>query len=184
MKIKKESFLWLFTVVLLSILLGISIYLGVSGWYFKTDVSYTTDMKLGKTVQLTVNKNQANSISFNLEGSYLSGEKLPQIVSIKNNDLSSSVFLRAKIFIYSSENQTLKLSLDSTTNWTYDPDGYYYFNDLLTLQNKVALCSNIIIDEETHLQTNTKYIVSIVVEALDENQDVESLWGKNPVKSV
>ncbi len=185
MKIKRENFGWLFTVVLLALLLALSIYLGISGWYFKTEVSYTTDLKLGKTLQMGVDKNSANSISFNLEGSFLAGDKLPQIISIKNMDDEKSVYLRAKIFIYSSGNQTLKMDLDETVNWSYNEgDGYYYFNDLLTMQNKVALCSHIMINEATHLQTNTKYIVTVLAEAVEENQDIEALWGNNPIKSV
>ncbi len=183
MKIKRENYGWLFATVLLALLLALSIYLGVSGWYFKTDISYTTDLELGKTVQMSVKKNEASSISMNLDGSYLAGDRLPQIVSIKNMDDEASVYLRAKIFIYSGDNQILKMDMVETVNWEYDQaDGYYYFTDLLTMQNKVALCSHLIIDNETHLQTNTKYIFTIVVEALEEDQDVVKIWGKNPIE--
>ncbi len=184
MKIKRENYGWLFATVLLAMLLALSIYLGVSGWYFKTDVSYTTDLQLGKNVQMSVNKNEATSISMNIDGSFLSGDRIPQIVSVKNDD-ESSVYLRAKIFIYSGDNQTLKMDMVETVNWKFDEsDGYYYFDDLLTMQNKVALCSHIIIDKETHLQTNTKYIFTIVVETLGGEEDVVKLWGKNPVEQV
>ena len=182
MKIKRENFGWFFTTVLLALLLAISIYLGISGWYFKTDISYTTDLELGKNVQVSVKQNQANSIAMNIDGAYLSGDKLPQLISIKNMEDNMSVYLRAKIYIYSGDNQTLKMDMIETANWNFDEtDGYYYFNDLLSMQNKIALCSHIVIDKETQLQTNTKYILSIVVEALGEDQDVIKIWGKNPI---
>lgn len=185
MKIKKENYVWIFATVMLLLLLALSIYLGVTGWYFKNDYAYTTDLELGKNVQLTIKKNQANSISMNLDGAYLSGDRLPQLVSIKNNDNESSIYLRAKIFIYTGDNQTLKMDMVETVNWIYDEsDNYYYFDDLLAVNNKVALCSHLIIDEETHLQTDTKYIVSIVVEALGKDEDVVRLWGKNPIENV
>ena len=184
MKISKDNFGWIFTTCALTILLGLSIYLGISGWYFKTEKSYTTDMMLGKSVQFSVKKNESNSISFNLDGSYLSGDRLPQLVSVKNEDDQSSLYLRAKIFIYSGDNQTLKMNMVETVNWTYKEDGYYYFNNLLTPQNKVALCSYVFIDEETDLQTNTKYIVSIIIESLDSTQQVEQIWGNNPIQNI
>jgi len=184
MKFNKENFGWIFTTCALAILLGLSIYLGITGWYFKTEKSYTTDIELGKTVQFAVEKNQSNAISFNLDGSYLSGDRLPQLISVKNLDNESSVYLRAKIFIYSGDNQILKMNLIETVNWTYQDDGYYYFNDLLTALNKVALCSYVFIDENTQLQTNTKYIVTVIVESLDESQDIEKIWGVNPIQNV
>ena len=184
MKFNKENFGWIFVSFSLTILLGLSIYLGISGWYFKTENSYTTDIQLGKTVQFGVDKNQSNAISFNLDGAYLAGERLPQIVSIKNVNEESSLYLRAKIYIYSGDNQTLKMNMVETVNWTYQEDGYYYFNDLLTPQNKIALCSYVFIDEETDLQTDTKYIVNIITESLDSNQDITQIWGINPIQNV
>ncbi len=185
MKLKREYYGWLFVTVLLALLLALSIYLGISGWYFKTDISYTTDLQLGKNVQIGVKENQASSVSMNLDGSYLAGNRLPQLVSIKNLEDENSVFMRAKIFVYTGDNQTLKMDMVETVNWQFDEnDGYYYFNDVLTKQNKVALCSHVIIDENASLQTNTKYIVTIVVEALGQDQDVLKIWGKNPIENV
>ena len=185
MKIKKENYVWIFSTVMMALLLALSIYLGISGWYFKTDYSYTTDLELGKNVQLGVKKNQANSISMNLDGSYLSGDRLPQLISIKNMDDETSVYLRAKIYIYTGDNQTLKMDMVETVNWVFDErDNYFYFDDILAKNNKVALCSHLIIDNETHLQTDTKYIVTIIVEALGKDEDVVRLWGKNPIENI
>lgn len=185
MKFSKENFGWIFISVGLALLLALSIYLGISGWYFKTEISYTTDLELGKTVQLDIKKNQANAISFSLDGSFLSGERLSQIVSIKNLDTEKSIYLRAKIYIYTGNNQTLKMDLIETINWSYNQDdGYYYFTDLLTPQNKVALCSHVVIDEETNLLTSNKYIVTILAEALDEDKDVDIIWGNNPLQNI
>ena len=69
--LSKTNYALVFISVSLALLLGLSIYLGVSGWYFKNDLSYTTDLELGKTVQVDVKKNEANSISMNFDGSFL-----------------------------------------------------------------------------------------------------------------
>ena len=63
-------------------------------------------------------------------------------------------------------------------------DGYFYFNSLLTPQNKVALCSHVFIEEDTMLYTDTKYIVTFVVESLSSQNDVVEIWGNNPLENV
>ena len=179
MKIDKSKAGWIFIVTVLSILLAASLYLGISGWFFRNEASYTTDLELGKTIQIVVKKNSATSASLNLDGSYLSGEPLAQIISIKNEDEANDLFLRAKIFIYSGNGQTLKMDLMETANWIYN-DGYYYYHGALAPQNKIALCSNIVIPENTDLVSSKKYIVSVVVESLDSQDRVEEIWGYNP----
>ena len=185
MKFSKDNFGWIFTCVGLAILLALSVYMGISGWYFENDRSFSTDIQLGKTMQIGIKKNEANAVSFNLDGSFLAGERLPQLVSIKNLDEIEDVYLRAKIFIYSGTNQTIKMNMVETINWQYNQDdGYFYFNSLLTPQNKVALCSYVFVDEDAILYTDTKYIVTIVIESLDSAQDAEGIWGNNPVENV
>ena len=183
MKINKDNFGWIFTSALLAFLLAMSIYLGITGFYFKTQSAYTTDLVLGKNIQVDVSKNMSNAVSFNLDGSYLSGDRLPQIISVKNTEEEEGVYLRAKIFIYTSENKTLGMGLVETVNWTYNQnDGYYYFNEVLAKQDKASLCSHIFIDEETSLQSNVKYIVTIVVESLGEGVDIQEIWPLNSIK--
>lgn len=185
MKFSKDNFGWIFACIGLAILLALSVYLGLTGWYFENDRAYSTDIELGKTIQLGVKKNEANAVSFNLDGSFLAGERLPQLISIKNMDQFDDVYLRAKIFIYSGENRTLEMNMVETINWKYNQeDGYFYFNSLLTPENKVALCSYVYIDEETSLYTHTKYIVTVVVESLSSTQNIVEIWGNNPVENV
>jgi len=56
---------WLFATVALLIMLGISIYLGVSGWYFNTDFSQVCDLELGKNIEVSI-KDIYNYILFEL----------------------------------------------------------------------------------------------------------------------
>lgn len=178
-KVNKDNFIWIFACGLLVVLLGISIYLGVSGWYFKNDLSYTTDLELGKTVSTGIGINEAQAIAFGVDGSYLSGEKLPQIISVSNN-AEEDIYLRAKISIYSGQNQTLKMDMQTTINWTYNnQDGYYYFNSTLPKDEKVTLCSYVLLDSEENYKTDTKYIATVVFESLKATEDIQNFWGYN-----
>ena len=183
MKLTKSNFGWIFATFGLAVLLAISIYLGVSGWYFKNDFSYTTDLELGKSVLIEATQNQANAVSFTVDGSYLNGFMLPQIVSIKNVS-DQGVYLRAKAYVYTSNGQYYDVEIDSTTNWVYTEDGYYYFNDTVISDEKVTLCKAIMLGDEDEYLTNVKYIVTFVIEALDIEQNVEALWGVNPLNDL
>ena len=84
MKKDKQFYSWLFAVIVLSVLLVICFYLGISGWFFSNEKEKVTDFQLGNNIEIEVHKNSANSISLNLNGGYLGGEKLKQVVAIKN----------------------------------------------------------------------------------------------------
>lgn len=185
MKINKQNIGWIFATVLLAGLLALSLYLGFSGWYFKTDISYTTDLQVGKTVQVGINGNEASAMSLNLEGSFLPGEKIPQIISVKNLEDEKSISLRAKASIDDGNGNSSSLNIIETVNWTFnEEDGYYYFNDYLSPQNKVGLCSHIFTQDDILLQSSKKYIITFTFECLEEGQDVLAIWGNNPIQNV
>ena len=95
------------------------------------------------------------------------------------------MYLRAKIYIYSGSNQTLEMNMVETVNWQYNEnDGYFYFDSLLSPQNKVALCSYVFVDEDTTLYTNTKYIVTVLIESISKDVDITSIWSNYPVENV
>ncbi len=184
MKFTKSNFGWIFTCFALVVLLGIAIYLGVSGWFFKNDISYTTDLELGKTVTTDIKKNQASAVTLTLDGAYLPGERLPQIISVRNGDGEDNVYLRAKIYIYTGTNITMDMDIVETVNWTYNEnDGYYYLNDTVLPNAKVTLCSHVIMGDGD-FSGHTKYLLTVVFEALSVEEDVETIWGTNPLESV
>ena len=177
MKIDKSNFGWIFTCGLLFVLLIGSLYLGISGWYFKNDNSYTTDLKLGQTIQLDIQNNQANSASLNLDGAYLAEARLPQIISIKNVETDKSLYLRAKVFVYSGDNRNLDVDIVETINWKFNSDdGYYYFDDVLQGGSKLTFSNFIVMPEDSDFRSQEKYVLSVIVETLDASLDVDNMW--------
>ncbi len=182
MKKDKQFYSWLFAVIVLSVLLVICFYLGISGWFFSNEKEKVTDFQLGNNIEIEVHKNSANSISLNLNGGYLGGEKLKQVVAIKNLDDvgDMDVYVRARAFVYTSKNEYQPLSLMTTSNWVFNEnDGYYYFTSAMPAQNKISLCSQIYLDEEYILASSQTYIITFLVETLSVDHTIESFWGYN-----
>ncbi len=180
MKKDKSFFSWLFAVIILSVLLILSIYLGVSGWYFSNDKKQVTDFQLGNNIEIDTYKNSANSVSLNLSGSFISGERLSQIVAIKNFEQEGDVYVRAKSFVYSSSNEFQPISLVTTENWVFNEnDGYYYFKNPLAAQNKISLCSSVYLDEQYTLSSSRTYLITFLVETLSVDHTIDAFWGYN-----
>ena len=113
-------------------------------------------------------------------GAFISGEKLDQVVSIKNFDQINDVYVRAKGFVYSSSNQYEPISFVTTENWIFNEnDGYYYFKDSIPAQNKISLCSQIFLDEQYTLTSSSKYIITFLAESISVDNSIESFWGYN-----
>lgn len=175
MKVNKANFGWIFLCVVLVFGIIISIILGFSG--IKSSSSLIPNLKLGDYLQLDVRGNQANALSVNVEGSYLPGEKLKQDLFVKNLEVDNEVYIRGKIYIFSSENNIVDVGVELSPNWKYNlQDGYYYFNEGLSPQNKITFATNIILDESGRLYSGRKYILTFLVETLDSLQLVNSVW--------
>lgn len=180
MKVQKKNYSWFFAVIVLSLLLALSIYLGLSGWYFSVQRPKVTDFVLGNNIEIVANKNSANSVSLNFNGSFISGEKLNQVVAIKSMQQEGNLYLRAKAFVYSSANEFQPVQLVTTQNWQYNmQDGYYYFTDSILPQSKVSLCTQIFIDEDYSLSSAQNYIITFLIETLSVDHTVEAFWGYN-----
>ncbi len=100
MKKINSNYGWLFACISLAVLLGISIYLGLSGWYYSTDLSQGNELELGISCDVSLPANSASSCSFAFSGGYLEGEKLPQVINVKNSGQDKKVYLRAKIYVF------------------------------------------------------------------------------------
>ena len=171
----KKLFGWLFAVIMLVILLGISLYLGLSGWFFTTNFSQSDELVLGNTVEIHIKNNQASTASFAVSGAFLQGEKLPQIISVKSDEEEGDMYVRAKVYTFMQDSSLADISLITNANWIQAGDGYYYFTDKLLAQGKIGLSSHISVD---HLFVGDKrYIVTVVIEGMRADLDEKDIWG-------
>ena len=128
------------------------------------------DIKAGSTTIIEVDKNESNIFSFVIDGSYLSGQTIPQNVEVLS--LSDNVFVRAKLVC--GENDLF--SLKTSEKFSREDDGYFYFNDILNVGEKTLLTSGVEILPNAMLESGKKYLCTIVIETLSEEMNVNDIW--------
>lgn len=175
---KKRSVAWLFIVIGLSVLLAISVYLGLSGYYFSTAFLHSnSDIVVGDFVTINVLPNQSNVASFTFDGGYLPEEKISQVVQIEASDLNADVAVRVKAVVFGAEQES-QFEFVTTEHFEEADDGYYYFNGVLNGGNKVTFCNYLKVPKGSKFVGNEKYVLSLVVETLESRFDVDEIWKK------
>lgn len=173
-KISKSTYGFIFAIVTLVILLGVSLYLGISGWFYSNVSSLQSDLVLGKTVNIAVEKTGAQVVSFTFSGSYLPRQKLDQYINITNAS-GEGLHIRAKAVVFDASQGEKGLEVGIGEHWTQN-DEYYYFDESLPDSNKIAFATYVKLDDE-YYNSNKSYIVSFIVEALDAKLDRNQIWG-------
>ena len=175
---KKESVPWLVAVISLSLILVAVFALGVSGYFFSlSHLHFDTDLNLGDSVTIAVFPNETSVASLSFDGAYLPDEKLPQNIQINAEKLTSDVFIRIKSKIFCKEDDA-KLEFVTSEKFSLEDDGYYYYDGTILGGDKVTFCEYIKIPADVKLDSNKKYILTIVVECLDSTQDISAIWGE------
>ena len=176
MKLEKKDKIYIFFIVLLSALFVGLFFLTISGWFYKDNSVSNTNLTIGSSAVIEVDRSSAKVLSYNFDGAILGGEEIKQNISIKNIG-DEDVFLRAKISIFSSNHVDPVIYLKTNSSWILNDDGYYYFNDSLKILNTIGLASAFIFSNEEELASKEDYILTIVVESLSVDFDKTSIWG-------
>ena len=167
---------WLFAVIALSILLIVSIVLGMNGYYFSMSfLRAKSDISIGETATIEVLPDEASVLSFTFDGSYLPKERLPQKVQISAVNSNKDLLVRVKSRVFGEETgQNLGFVTDD--RFVYDGE-YYVFQDVLGSGGKTLFCEYIQIPEDSNLSSKEKYILSIVVESVENTFENQLKWG-------
>lgn len=171
---KKKDIAWLFSVIVLSVLLIVCIILGTTGFF--SSVTYlrsASDLKVGETVNIAVMPNQSNVLSYTFDGGFFPDELIPQIVQISGEVLDSDVWVRVKAKVF-GESET-NFDFVTSEHFEKSEDGYYYFDDVLHGGNKITFCTYITTPKDNQFVSGEKYVLSIIVETLETKYD-KTIW--------
>ncbi len=164
---------WIFATIALGVCLIVSIALGLSGYFFSVAFSkQKTDLVVGESVVVDIKENQAQVVSFTFDGNFLPGEAIPQVVQVSAANTNKDVVLRVRGQIFGIEE-----SLDFVTTEDFEEgDGFYRSKNILQGGGKVTFCSHLVVPEDSKFVCGEKYVLSIVVEALDSDLDWQNIW--------
>ncbi len=174
-KLKKSTYGFIFAIVALIIALAVSLYLGLTGWFYSNTSSLQSDMQLGSNVDLSLKGTETQSVSFTLNGSYLPGQELKQYINL-TNEFESPIYVRAKALIFSYDLNDPKVELGVNDLWTESGD-YYYFTEALESQNKISVASYVKLLNDEFYDSHKSYVLTIIVEGLDASLDRQQIWG-------
>lgn len=174
-KLSKATYGFIFAIVALVILLGISLYLGLSGWFFSNINHISSDMQIGETVNVDLTQTGAQAVSFTFPGSLLPGQKLEQNINITNS-APTDLFVRAKAIIFDYDEGEIDIELGISEHWSKNLD-YYYFDEALLKSNKISLASYLQLLPDKYYDSSKYYVLTIIVEAVDVKFDRENIWG-------
>jgi len=173
-KINKEK-MYIFFIVLLSVLLVGLFVLTTTGLFYKGEKKSGSSFDVGEAFVVEVEKTGSEILSFEFDASLLSGEFLKQNISIKN-DSEDNFFVRAKVFLFTEMNDDTEVSLKTDENWNKQGKEYTFDGELLSF-NTIGLCNGLLIDENEQLVSSKRYILTICVETLSTKFDRQAIWG-------
>ncbi len=173
-KINKEK-MYIFFIVLLSVLFVGLFILTTTGLFYKGANKKDSAFKVGQTFVVETEKTGSEVLSFEFDGSFLSGEFLKQNISIKNNS-EKDFFVRAKVFLFTEKNDDPVILLETDENWEKIGKEYVFTGKLLSF-NTVGLCKGLSLDENKQLASSKKYILTVCVETLSAEFDRQAIWG-------
>lgn len=171
-------------IVTLSILLGLSLLLGLTAAFFSATQSATGDITLGDPVNINITQGGANVTALTFSGTAMPGTKYTQPIGVSVPDNTSQSVLRCKLTL-AGEAQ-YPITATTSDDWTLAEDEYYYYNGSVNAGDTLEFCSQITVPKElTNTDANKVYTVTFQVEAIQyANGAASEVWTTAPEEWV
>ena len=174
---KQKEGWYKFFVVFLSLLLVATIALFLRNPLLPTMPKSTGLTPLGTDLQLTISDNGSASQTLCFYGSYLPNQGVNQLIGVSLKANTQNAKLRAKAFMYDENNNLIKINLETTTEWTFGEDEYYYYDGVLTPNLNVQFTKKIQTPfADAKLSSNNIYLIIVTFETLPENSNYQEIW--------
>ena len=182
MKSKKdvrESW-YIFTIVMLSILLGLSLYLFLQNPFVTNKPRQSGLIQLGTPINIKVDAVGASAKTVFFEGSILPNSVVQQDVKITLNPAQENAALRAKVFMFDEFVKLIPLEITTTSNWEKGGDGYYYCQEVLSANLVLDFAKELQIpSSEKGLNSANTYSIIYIIETLPVGSNFEEIWKIN-----
>lgn len=169
-------------ILVLSILLGLSVALGITAAFFTANRTATGTITLGNPVDINISQGGTNVTTLAFEDTAYPGTTYDAPISIVASQGTSEACLRAKITLTNTDTASINVEATTNANWVKGEDDYYYYKGAINAGDTVEFVSKITVPTTlTNEDAKKTYSVSIVCEAIQKaNGAATTTWTTAP----
>lgn len=169
-------------IVTLSVLLGLSLILGLTAAFFSANQSATGDITLGDPVNISITQGGTSVDALTFSGTAMPGTSYTQPIGISVPENTSQSVLRCKLTLLNTNNASQNVVATTSTDWELHDDDYYYYNGTVSAGDTLEFCSEITVPKElTNDDANKVFTVTFQVEAIQyANGAASEVWTTAP----
>jgi len=169
-------------IITLSVLLAITVSIGVALAYFTSTADVAGDITLGDPVTISITQGGSSVSSLTFSNDALPGSVYDQSIGVLAPANMTTALMRAKLVITNTDGATTNVNATTTDSWTEGEDDYYYYegtvnsNDAVDFVTKVEIPTSLTNDD-----ANKTFTINIVVETIQQaNNAANSIWTTAP----
>ncbi len=170
-------------IITLSVLLGLSLILGLTAAFFSANQSATGNITLGDPVNINITQGGASVEALTFAGTAMPGTTYTQAIGVTAPAKTSKSVIRCKLTLTTTGEATSEpITATTSDKWVKGDDDYYYYNGSINAGDSVDFCSAITVPKTlTNLDANKVYTVSFQVEAIQyANGAASEVWTTAP----
>lgn len=171
-------------IVTLSILLGLSLVLGLTAAFFSATQTATGTVTLGDPVNINITQGGTSVAALTFAGTAMPGTSYTQPIGISVPANTSQSVLRCKLSLTNNDATTTDITATTSDQWVLGEDGYYYYNGSVNATDTLDFCSAITVPKSlTNTSANKVYTVTFQVEAIQyANGAASEVWTTAPAE--
>lgn len=171
-------------IVTLSILLGLSLVLGLTAAFFSANQTATGNITLGNPVNINITQGGTSVDTLTFSGDAMPGTTYTQAIGVSVPADTSQSVLRAKLTLTNAGTASKNVTATTKDTWTLGEDGYYYYNGVAKAGDAIDFCTAITVPKDLeNADANKVFTVSFQVEAIQyANGAASEVWTTAPAE--
>lgn len=176
-KIKLKESWYIFSIVMLSALLLLSLWLFLQNPFITNKPVSSGLAPAGTPINISVEDNGSETQVLYFEASVLPNSKIKQDVNITLKATENPCVVRAKVYMLNEQNQVLPVNITIASQWQKNDDGYYYCQERLSPNLVIDFMQGFDVpDAKTGLNAENIYPILFSVETLPLTSDYLKIW--------
>jgi len=173
-------------IITLSVLLGLSLILGLTAAFFGASQTATGDITLGDPVNINITQGGTNVDVLTFTGTAMPGTTYTQPIGISVPTNTSQSVLRCKLTLGNTGSASAPVTATTSEDWVLGDDDYYYYNGSVNAGDTLEFCSAITVPTTlTNADANKVYTITFQVEAIQyANGAASEVWTTAPTEWV